>query len=292
MSGGGGGGGVCGLASAASLSCQRAPLHLLRRAPPRRCRPAIPATPALPLAHLPARQHACAHQHTPTSTTTTTPMPTHTHIPHPSCPGEMPSIVFFPILPFIMVVGLVVYWVAVTAVLYSAGDATPNYRNPSAYTPFTFKELALSVSALERRRAGGLERWSAFCGGGAAARAALAAGGLCWRHRSDAAGGMSLAWQAAGPLPCLGPLGCKQPRALGRQHAAARPACCCQRPKSCPGTDRRRRRRSPRRLRACSPPRCPRRRPPPSSPTSRATSAWSSAPRTPTATSPSTGTPT
>jgi choline transporter-like protein 2/4/5 len=57
----------------------------------------------------------------------------------------MPSIVFFPILPFIMVVGLVVYWVAVTAVLYSAGDATPNYRNANSYTPFTFKDLALAV---------------------------------------------------------------------------------------------------------------------------------------------------
>jgi hypothetical protein len=66
--------------------------------------------------------------------------------PPPSPPGEMPSIVLFPILPFIMEVGLVVYWVSVTAVLYSAGDATPNYRSAATYEPYTFKDLMLAVS--------------------------------------------------------------------------------------------------------------------------------------------------
>jgi choline transporter-like protein 2/4/5 len=43
--------------------------------------------------------------------------------------AAMPSILFFPLLPFVLEVGLVIYWVAITAVLYSAGVATPHWRS-------------------------------------------------------------------------------------------------------------------------------------------------------------------
>jgi Plasma-membrane choline transporter len=46
--------------------------------------------------------------------------------------AAMPSLLFVPLLPFILEVGLIVYWVAVSAVLYSAGTPTPHWREPSA----------------------------------------------------------------------------------------------------------------------------------------------------------------
>ncbi len=55
----------------------------------------------------------------------------------------MPSIMFFPLLPFIFEVGLIIYWVAVTAVLYSAGDPTPHWRPENTYKPLSMEQLLL-----------------------------------------------------------------------------------------------------------------------------------------------------
>ncbi|MEW5314523.1 MAG: hypothetical protein WDW38_006015 [Sanguina aurantia] len=48
--------------------------------------------------------------------------------------GSMPSIMVFPFLPFIFIVGLVIYWVAVTGMLYSAGTLTAHCR-PASTAP-------------------------------------------------------------------------------------------------------------------------------------------------------------
>ena len=53
----------------------------------------------------------------------------------------MPSILFFPILPFLMVVCLVIYWICVAGYLYSAGTITPTYKDTSSATL-----LSISVS--------------------------------------------------------------------------------------------------------------------------------------------------
>ncbi|GIL73734.1 hypothetical protein Vretifemale_3863 [Volvox reticuliferus] len=50
----------------------------------------------------------------------------------------MPSIIFFPILPFILEVGLVIYWIAVTALMYSSGDLTAHCRTQSSKESFSF----------------------------------------------------------------------------------------------------------------------------------------------------------
>ncbi|KAG2493603.1 hypothetical protein HYH03_008120 [Edaphochlamys debaryana] len=60
--------------------------------------------------------------------------------------GAMPTIIFFPILPFIFEVGLIIYWVAVTALLYSAGDLTAHCAKTSP-PAFSFSNLT-SVSNL------------------------------------------------------------------------------------------------------------------------------------------------
>ncbi|KAF8064488.1 CHER1 [Scenedesmus sp. PABB004] len=46
--------------------------------------------------------------------------------------ATMPSILLFPLLPFMLEVGLVIYWVAVTAVLYSAGLPADHWRPAGA----------------------------------------------------------------------------------------------------------------------------------------------------------------
>jgi choline transporter-like protein 2/4/5 len=56
----------------------------------------------------------------------------------------MPSILLFPLLPFIIEVGLVVYWVPVTAILYSAGVPTPHWRDASEYQPMGLQQLMLA----------------------------------------------------------------------------------------------------------------------------------------------------
>lgn len=56
--------------------------------------------------------------------------------------GEMPSILFYPLLPFVLLVGLVVYWVAVSAMLYSAGTLTATCRDPSAKQSFSLSSLS------------------------------------------------------------------------------------------------------------------------------------------------------
>lgn len=63
--------------------------------------------------------------------------------------GSMPSILFFPLIPFILLVGLVVYWVSVTAMLYTAGTLTANCRAQSSYEPFSLSSLgSLSTSTV------------------------------------------------------------------------------------------------------------------------------------------------
>jgi hypothetical protein len=54
----------------------------------------------------------------------------------------------FPLLPFILEVGLIIYWVAVTAVLYSAGTPTDNWRQATqVLQPLSLKELMLTNSS-------------------------------------------------------------------------------------------------------------------------------------------------
>lgn len=51
--------------------------------------------------------------------------------------STMPSLFFFPILPFIMTTCLIIYWVAVAGYLYSAGDViikTVQYSASNALT--------------------------------------------------------------------------------------------------------------------------------------------------------------
>ncbi|KAJ9522324.1 hypothetical protein QJQ45_008201 [Haematococcus lacustris] len=65
--------------------------------------------------------------------------------------GAMPSIMFFPLLPFVFEVGLVIYWIAVTALLYSAGDLSAHCRPPSAgnSTSFSFTSMGnITASSL------------------------------------------------------------------------------------------------------------------------------------------------
>ncbi|GLC34986.1 hypothetical protein PLESTB_001185800 [Pleodorina starrii] len=63
--------------------------------------------------------------------------------------GSMPSIIFFPVLPFILEVGLVIYWIAVTALMYSSGDLTANCRpNTTATDNFSFSKFT-NVSNLD-----------------------------------------------------------------------------------------------------------------------------------------------
>ncbi|KAK9818176.1 hypothetical protein WJX72_008291 [[Myrmecia] bisecta] len=54
----------------------------------------------------------------------------------------MPMILFFPLLPFIGLVGLVIYWVLVTAFLYSAGTITPTFLSTApAVSSFTIANM-------------------------------------------------------------------------------------------------------------------------------------------------------
>uniref|UniRef100_A0A7S0RW54 Choline transporter-like protein n=1 Tax=Chlamydomonas leiostraca TaxID=1034604 RepID=A0A7S0RW54_9CHLO len=55
--------------------------------------------------------------------------------------GSMPSILLFPLLPFVFEVGLLIYWIAITGLLYSAGDLTANCRSPDS-SPFTFSNFS------------------------------------------------------------------------------------------------------------------------------------------------------
>ena len=58
--------------------------------------------------------------------------------------STMPSLFFFPILPFIMTVCLIVYWVVVAGYLYSAGTIVAKTTSGSAATALT---ISVSSSA-------------------------------------------------------------------------------------------------------------------------------------------------
>lgn len=63
--------------------------------------------------------------------------------------ATMPSVLLWPLLPFVLEVGLIVYWVAVTAVLYSAGEPSANWRQPAeAYQPLGLQQLMLTNSSM------------------------------------------------------------------------------------------------------------------------------------------------
>lgn len=53
----------------------------------------------------------------------------------------MPSILLFPLLPFVLEVALVVYWAAVTAMLYTAGDLAATCRVQSSHELFSVSTL-------------------------------------------------------------------------------------------------------------------------------------------------------
>ena len=57
--------------------------------------------------------------------------------------ATMPSLLFWPLAPFLALCCLVVYWVAVAAFLYSASSIVPQQLQASSNSPFS-----LSVSAL------------------------------------------------------------------------------------------------------------------------------------------------
>ena len=56
--------------------------------------------------------------------------------------STMPSLFFFPILPFLMTVCLIVYWVVVAGYLYSAGTIMPKMTTSSPASA-----LSISVSS-------------------------------------------------------------------------------------------------------------------------------------------------
>lgn len=63
--------------------------------------------------------------------------------------STMPSVLLWPLLPFVLEVGLIIYWVAVTAVLYSAGIPTAHWRQPQAASePLGIKQLMLTNSTM------------------------------------------------------------------------------------------------------------------------------------------------
>jgi len=61
--------------------------------------------------------------------------------------ATMPSILLFPLLPFVLEVGLVVYWVAVSAVMYSAGHPMAHWRPAQTQQPLGIRELMLTNSS-------------------------------------------------------------------------------------------------------------------------------------------------
>ncbi|KAI8472764.1 MAG: plasma-membrane choline transporter-domain-containing protein [Monoraphidium minutum] len=71
--------------------------------------------------------------------------------------AKMPSIMLFPLLPFVLEVGLVIYWVAVAATLYSAGAPTPHWRGADQFKPVSLSSLVLdndTAPAMEAAPAG------------------------------------------------------------------------------------------------------------------------------------------
>lgn len=63
--------------------------------------------------------------------------------------STMPSVLLWPLLPFVLEVGLIIYWVAVTAVLYSAGQPTAHWRQPNqAYQPLGIRQLLLTNTSM------------------------------------------------------------------------------------------------------------------------------------------------
>ena len=65
----------------------------------------------------------------------------------------MPTLLFFPLLPFLLEVGLVLYFVFTSAMLYSAGDLVPHLSEPSDSTDIRFgintSSLALETPSSE-----------------------------------------------------------------------------------------------------------------------------------------------
>lgn len=83
------------------------------------------------------RTHTCTHIYT-----------THTQVASQAV-STMPSILLWPLLPFVLEVGLIIYWVAVSAVLYSAGEPTAHWRQPhDAYQPLGIKQLMLTNTSM------------------------------------------------------------------------------------------------------------------------------------------------
>lgn len=56
--------------------------------------------------------------------------------------STMPFILFFPIFPFLLTAGVMVYWVIVTAFLYSAADIVPHYTTST----IAANPISISVS--------------------------------------------------------------------------------------------------------------------------------------------------
>ena len=65
----------------------------------------------------------------------------------------MPTLLFFPLLPFLLEVGLVLYFVFISAMLYSAGDLVPKLSEASHTTDIRFgintSSLALETPSPE-----------------------------------------------------------------------------------------------------------------------------------------------
>lgn len=60
--------------------------------------------------------------------------------------STMPSLFFFPILPFIMTVCLIVYWVVVAGYLYSAGTITAKITTASSSTALTISVIRYNAT--------------------------------------------------------------------------------------------------------------------------------------------------
>ncbi len=55
--------------------------------------------------------------------------------------GAMPSILMFPIFPFFIEAGLIVYWLCVTAMIYTCGELAATCRNPADRPTFSLAML-------------------------------------------------------------------------------------------------------------------------------------------------------
>ncbi|PNH05032.1 Choline transporter-like protein 2, partial [Tetrabaena socialis] len=95
--------------------------------------------------------------------------------------GAMPTIIFFPFIPFIFEIGLIIYWVAVTALLYSAGDLTAWCRPEGPSATFSFAQFT-NVSNVASTTQTLTSADAAMFNGTSASAGSANASGICYTN--------------------------------------------------------------------------------------------------------------